>query len=378
MANDLTALVPKLISGAQKTLRENTIMPYLVNKAYSPAPGVRGSTVDVPIPAPIPARAVTSASAFPTDTNEFTPTTVPIAMDQWFVADFSLNDKEKLEVMDGIMPMNVQEALKSLGNVVDAYLLGLYKKFYGMVGTPGTTPFATTVDVAVDARRLLNQQLAPMSDRNAVLDPFAEANALKLAPFRDTSQSSDNRPIIEGQIGRKYGVDWFMDQLVKTHTAGTGATIVMESAADAGDEIVALTAAADGQTLKIGDILTFAGHTQQYVVTANATLDATDPVNVHIYPALKAAVADAAAVAKAASHVANLMFNRNAIALASRPMEGTVEPGLGVIVSTVIDPATQLAMRLQIQRQYMQTLYSFDILFGANVIRPELGVRIAG
>jgi hypothetical protein len=37
-----------------------------------------------------------------------------------------------------------------------------------------------------------------------------------------------------------------------------------------------------------------------------------------------------------------------------------------------------VALRLEVSRQYRQTTFSFDVLGGANVIRRELGVIIAG
>ena len=96
--------------------------------------------------------------------------------------------------------------VKAIANDVNATLLGLGRKFYGIVGTPGTTPFSTVVD-ATNARKVLNRQLAPVNDRRIVLDPDAEAAALGLSGFADVSKSGDTRPIIDGTIGRKYGFD---------------------------------------------------------------------------------------------------------------------------------------------------------------------------
>ena len=106
-------------------------------------------------------------------------------------------------------------SVKAIANDVNATLLGLGRKFYGIVGTPGTTPFSTVVD-ATNARKVLNRQLAPVNDRRIVLDPDAEAAALGLSGFADVSKSGDARPIIDGTIGRKYGFDWAMDQQVPT------------------------------------------------------------------------------------------------------------------------------------------------------------------
>ena len=92
-----------------------------------------------------------------------------------------------------------------------------------MVGTPGQTPFVGSVQDATEARKLLNKQLAPRGDRRAVLDFDAEANALALPQFSDADKVGDSGVKIEGEIGRKFGVDWFADDGVVTHIAGSAA-----------------------------------------------------------------------------------------------------------------------------------------------------------
>jgi hypothetical protein len=37
-----------------------------------------------------------------------------------------------------------------------------------------------------------------------------------------------------------------------------------------------------------------------------------------------------------------------------------------------------LALRLEISRQHKQTRYSFDVLYGGALVRPQLVTRIAG
>lgn len=380
-ANTTTSIIPKLLAQALPIIQTNCVMPQLINRSFDRIAKGKGSTVDVPVPVAVASGAV-SPSASNLDPAGLEYTTVPITMDQWRYAAFHLTDKDKKEVMDGVMPMEAKEAIKQLAKDVDSYLFGLYKGFYGAVGTAGTTPFASDIAAAVNARKILNEQEAPDDERYAVIDTTAEANALMLAAFRDTSQSSDNGPIIKGQLGTKLGFDWFYSVRVPSHTKGTAGalTVTHISNSAAGVKTVTLKVGSSTGTLLTGDIITFAGHTQQYVVTADATLT-TSGVSVAIYPGLKVAVDGSGtpvAVTQVNNHVANLAFNRNAIAMASRPMEDTNEGGDGWASDTIVDPVTKILVRLQRQRQTFRTVYVFDILFGAAVIRREFGARILG
>lgn len=372
MANVLTEVTPKLLAQGLMALRENSISPILVNRAYEPMAGQKGSTIDVPIPSAITAQAVTPA-ATPPSTADVAPTSVPIALDQWFEAPFYLTDKDVLEAMDGTIPMQASEAIKALINKVDTQILSNYVDFYGWYGTAGTTPFASSTIDATQIRKVLNQQLAPMDDRRLMLDPDAEAKALELRAFQDMSFSGSAMAILEGKINRKFGFDWFMNQNIPTHTAGTGASMQTAAAGSVGATTIAIDTGTG--TLVVGDIITFAGHTQTYTITA-AVADVSS-ATIAFQPALKAAVDNDALITKKASHVVNLAFHRDAIAFATRPLESDAT-GLGAIIQSAVDPISGLTLRLEVTREHKRTRFSYDMLWGSKVVRRELGGRLAG
>jgi hypothetical protein len=49
--------------------------------------------------------------------------------------------------------------------------------------------------------------------------------------------------------------------------------------------------------------------------------------------------------------------------------------GLGVPPASAVDPVSGLSLRLEVTREYKRTRFSYDILFGAQLIRPEFAVR---
>ena len=309
--NDLSKVVDKLLAQGLLALRGTCVMPRLVNSDYSNLAAQQGASIDVPIPSAIKAQAVTPG-ATSQDTGDISPVSATIKLDRWMEAPFYLTDKDLMEANRGVIPMQASEAVKAIANDVNATLLGLGRKFYGMVGTPGTTPFSTVVD-ATNARKVLNRQLAPVNDRRIVLDPDAEAAALGLSGFADVRKSGDARPIIDGTIGRKYGFDWAMDQQVPSFEASvmTEGALTVNGANEAGAQVVSLA------------------------------------------------------------------FHRDAIAFATRPLMDSAN-GLGNLTQSAVDPVSGLSLRLEVSREHKRTRFSYDILYGADVVRRELGCRIAG
>lgn len=386
MANSLTDVIPKILSAALPTLRANAVMPQIVNTQYSPEPGVKGSTIDITLPPTVGTNPVTPGHVAP-DTDGIEPTTVPLVLDQWQEAPFDMSDKDLSYVQNGTIPSAVEAAVVALSEWVNDLIFQEYKRIYGYTGTAGTTPFGTGVETAsaTQARKILNQQKAPLSNRYFVMDPDAEAVALGLRAFQDASFRGDTDGIREGKLARKFGFDFMMDQAVPLHVAGTITTGLIAKAATgqaAGlTTIVGTTAASTGAcNLKVGDIISINGHSQTYTLTAAAVqASANTDVNISISPPLQVALVGSESITVKASHRVNLAINRDCIAFGSRVLSTGVGPeGMGSIAQSIFDPVTRLILRLEVSREYKQTRWSFDILCGARCMRPELGVRVAG
>lgn len=369
MANTWTEVIPKLLAQGLMALRQQAVMPRLVNRGFESIAGELGSTIDVPIPSAVTVADV-SPSNTPPSTNDQTPTKVSIALDQWKEAAFYLTDKELLEVQRGTIPMQASEAIKALANTIDQALLDEYKKIYGYAGSAASAPFSTDVQDYLDARKILADQLAPMEPRQVILDPAAEANALALRAFQDASFGGGSDTIINGQIGRKMGALWIMDQNVRTHTTTGAGTILVNDAAHA-TGAKTITYDGGGTQPVLGDIFTVAGDLQTYVVTsATATVISHEPAG-------KVALADNAAFTFKATHVVNLLFHRDAFVLAMRPFAGSDPLALGNF-SSALDPVSGLALRLEVSREHRRTRFAYDVLYGIQTVRREFACRIAG
>jgi hypothetical protein len=392
VANTYSALVPKLLASALVSLRQNAVTPRLVLSYSDMIAGRQGSTVDVPVPTAIQAQPVTAAATPPT-TADMPLTTTQVVLDQWYEAPFYLTDKELQEVWNGTVPMQAQEAIKTLVNQIDNYILGLYKKFYSAVGTAGTTPFGTPgVKDAANVRKLLNKTLAPLEPRHFLVNPDAEGAALVLPEFANGNFTGSFDVMNNGMLNRKLGFQWWMNQNMPRHvTAGaTGGALTVNATNTytlfTGSpgvytpqlSIVLAKATANNMVFIEGDIITFTNtSTQQYVVTAAVTITAGSTGTVNVYPPLVGTFTATDPVVVVASHDVNLAFHRDAIAFATRPMMPAPE-GMGNVSASAQDPISGLTLRLEITREFKRTRWSFDMLYGAAVIRRELGCRLLG
>jgi len=382
--NTLTNILPKILARGLLAFREQVTMARVVNRDYGAEAKKKGSTIDIPISV---AQAVTDVTPAPTKPAfvDTAPGLVQITLANWRQTAFNLKDDEMVQIDKSkhFMPLQTHEAIRSLAGDVNDKIHAEYKGVYNHVGVAATTPFASTAVELVSARKKLNQTLTPRPSRRFVMDYDAEANALLLATFADKEKTGESAVKIEGELGRKYGFDNFTDDSVVTHSKGVATGTPLTNGAPA---IGAVSIATDGWTndttdiLLKGDLITFAGDSQQYVVTADTDSGATTgPATVLIQPPLKVAVGDGAAITVVASHVVNLAFHREAFAFANRPLlENTQAMALGSQIVSATDPETGISLRLEVSRAHKAIVWEFDILYGVGLPRPNAATRVLG
>lgn len=370
MPNDLTAVIPQVLSQAVLLLRQNAIMPRLINTDYSNEVAEQGDTVDIPIPSAIATRDVVPGPVQVAPNNEVKPKKTQLVLDHWKEAPFIMTDKEISSVMRGTAPRQLREAVKAISNDIDGSILNCYKDVGGMAGTPGTIPFSTSTVEAQEAFRTLNIQLCPREDRRIVLDPFAEANAIGLPQFQNVDKSGTDETIRNAVIGHKLGFDWFQDQNVPRHVTGNGAGFAVSQADhEPGDDTVTISGGTG--SLGVGDVFSVAGDTEQTYAVKSVI------GGVLTYsPKARVGWQQGAAITTKASHTVNLAFHRDAFGFASRTM-ADVFPG-GSEIMSMADPVSGVVLRLEVSRQHKQTQWSLDCLWGAKCVMPELACRIMG
>jgi hypothetical protein len=373
-------LYGKILAMGVQCIRKATPMPALINQvSYDDpnSPKGLGGNVEVIIPPEFTTRNVVPGSTPPASQAAPNPTTVQVPLDNWKEVNFPLTTRDiaLMENSDSYIPMFLANAAAAIADDISQSIFQQYRGVYGFVGTAGTTPFATSPVAAQNAKARLTQQRCPKQNRVLVLDSDAYGNATGLHAFSSALNYGNPEVILEGEIRRAYGFQWFEDLNVPTHVAGSAANYVTAAAAPG-----AVTTTISGGTgsFNIGDIFSVAGDPATYTVINHSG------GNLSFMPSVRVAWAANAAITRRSSHVVNMAFHPMAFAFASRPAARLMLPELqgGKVVATWVDEpppnGSGVTLRLVIQDEYHQTGFYLSCLWGSKLVDARLVTRVAG
>lgn len=389
MSNNFQNLLDKIVANSNLSLRPHLNFVRQANRDYKAEVAKKGDVINIPKD-----QASTATDVTPSGNR---PDTLPsddfdndqIRITQWKEVTFSLNDKERHDIMvnQRYMPPVIHSKVRALAEAAETYVASKYTEVYNFVGAAGTAPFNTNQQALVDANKVLNDNHNPHSGRSFIMDTTAEAKALMLDVFADVSQTGQQDVKVNGAMGMKYGFNNVVSTFIPTHTLGatTGTNVAAAGAQTAAsattvDSVTGVkvtTLDVDGLTGQpvAGDKFTIAGDTQQYVVKSATTL-AADASTLTIEPPLAADVADNAVLTFVANHTANIAMHERALTFVQRDLES--DSATGAMISQMQDPVSGLSIRLEAQRAHKADVYSMDMLYDAKFINPESAVVVLG
>lgn len=388
MSNALDAIAPKILARGMLQFRQQAIMPRLVNSDFAAEAAQKGDTIDIPLAKSIAVEDVVPSHTPPAPADH-SAQTVSIKLDNWKRAAFYLTDKELLQVDadHNYIPLHMQEAVAALASAVNHSVLSLYNQTPHVLGKLEEDLFSTAdadadkttsgIKPVIAARKILNKNGAPRQGRAGVLSVEDEANLMALPQFADAHRAGDTSVSIDGEVGRKYGIDWYGNDDVIYHRKTSDDVMTPSKSHAKGD--TSLSLASVDAPLTAGDILIADGEHLATVKEVSAYSAAGKTASVTLALPLTKAVTNATQIKRGTHHYNNLVFHADAFALAMRPLtSATASTGLGSRIMAVTDPDSGLSMRLEISRQYKQTVWEFDVLWGVAMVRPEWVVRVVG
>jgi hypothetical protein len=273
------------------------------------------------------------------------------------------------------------QAMRTLVNEMESDLASLHVSTSRAFGTAGTTPFASDLSDTAQVRKILADNGAPMSEMQLVIDTTAGAKMRTLTQLTKANEAADNTLLRQGVLLDVHGMTIRESaQIVTTGTnCITGAVTVTGTNAIGSTAIGVTTAGGAAVAALPGDIITFAGDANKYVITTAVTIGAsTTGVITIAAPGLRIAKAATAAISGVAIAARSMAFNKSALVLATRAPARPEEGDMADDVITVVDPRSGISFEVALYKQYRQIRYEVSAAWGVKNFKPEHSAILLG
>lgn len=369
MANVFTALQPVLYSAAQEVSAE----PFGVISAIAASFDDKGVAIGDKVRVPVaPTRSTSDYAPAMTTTagSDATASNVEVEITANKKVDWHLTGEQLRSLENGStdgewVRQMIAQGMRALRNEAEtACAVAIKQGASRAIGTAGTTPFATTLDAIVDARKVLFDNGAPMADLQFCINSAAGTNARKLGIIQQAYQAGSEAERRSGDLLRQFGFSLRESAGIALHTKGTGASYVTSGSTAVDVRDIALVTGTG--TLLSGDVVTFAADSaNKYVVNTGVSAPGTITLG---RPGAQVVIATANALTVGDSYTANLAFERNAVVGIMRP---PVMPDNPLMQKTLISDTNGLTYLLvQIAGDGMAT-WRLHLAYGFKVVQGE-------
>ena len=369
MANTLTNLLPDLYAAMDKVSRELVGFIPAVGRNSGAERASVGEKVRVPVTGEANVGDIAPSMSLPEPTDQVVDN-VEIEITKARAAEFGFVGEEQLGLDNGPGYLSVQagmiaQAMRKLVNEVEQDVANTYIGASRAFGTAGTIPFQTGLEDTAQVRKILADNGAPLMDLNLVIDTTAGAQMRTLTNLTKVNEANDATLLRQGVLLDVHGFAIRESAKVVTAVSGNG-TGYTTSAAPEGSTIFDL---ADGSgEIKAGDVITFAGDTNKYIVATGLTA----PGQITIAkPGLLQDVVQGTAVTVDNTSTRNMAFDREAIQLVTRAPALPKEGDIALDRTVITDPNSGLAFEVSIYGGYRKVRYELALAWGQKVIKPE-------
>jgi hypothetical protein len=276
------------------------------------------------------------------------------------------------------------QAMRTLTNEMETDLaIEAYRNASRVKGSAGTTPFASNYDIIPEVRKILVDNGCPTSDRQLtlVMDTAAGANLRKKANLQSVSDSGNDQLLRQGTLLDLQGIMIKESGNVALHTAGSiTANVTVTGAESVGATEIGVTTDGTGAvSLVKGDVVTFAGGDDQYVVAADVTIGSSTTGVITIQePGLRSALAGSEAVAAEASYTGNVVFHRRALELIVRPPAVPSGGDQADDAMVIQDPWSGIPFEVRVYRGYKKAMFEVAVAYGYKCWLPKFVAGLQG
>ncbi|MBX9754543.1 MAG: P22 coat - protein 5 family protein [Pseudomonadaceae bacterium] len=337
MPNIFTALQPVLFSAAQTVSQEPFGVISAVTGDFDDKGVAVGDSVKVTV---APSRTATDyvPSMQTTAGDDATPTTVDVAITAnkqvtWHMTGEQIRSLENGGTNTEYVRQMIMQGMRTLRNGAEqAAVLAIKSGASRAVGTAGTNPFASDINIIPDLRKVLFDNGAPMADLQLCIDSAAGTSARKLGIIQQAYQAGSEEERRSGDLLRQFGFAIRESAGVGLHTKGTGSAYVTSGSTAVGVRDVALVTGAG--TILPGDVVTYAADAvNKYVVNTGVAAPGTISMG---QPGARIVIPTANALTVGNNYTSNLAFERSAVVAVMRP---PIIPNSPLITQTLISDA---------------------------------------
>lgn len=375
-ANTLTRLIPELYAALDVVSRELVGMIPSVSRNTGAERAAVGQAVVWPVSPAMGTFDVSPAMAIPNPA-DLTMGNGDITITKSKGVEFGWTGEEQLGLNSGVGSLTVQgdlfaQGLRTLTNEIETDLaLEAAISASRAYGTPGTAPFSgSNLEDAARVRQILDDNGAPGSERSLIINTNAGVKMRTHAQLSKVNEAGDNMTLRQGELLDLFGMSVKESAGVKTFTPGTAAGATTNAAGYAiGATTITLAAAGTG-TLKKGDVITFAGDSNKYVVAANVAAVSGATLTLAA-PGLRQAIPAAATnITVQTAFAQNVAFTRSAIGLAARAPALPQEGDAAIDRFALTDPRSGIVFEVSLYAGYRKIRAEVALSWGVKAIKP--------
>lgn len=261
----------------------------------------------------------------------------------------------------------IKQAFRAIANQIETSLWNAVRKGASRAyGTAGTTPFASNFNEIPQLRKILADNGMPFDGQVSLcVNTTAGANLRSLAQLQKVNEAGSSELLKQGTLLDLQGFFLKESAAVTTVTKGTGASYLLNGALAVGDTTI--TVDTGSGTILAGDIVTFAGTTDKYVVNT-ALSGATFAIG---SPGSRAVEADNDAVTVGNDFTANVALHKSAAELAIRPMADPPGGDLASDTMVVQDPWSGLVFEIKAYKGFKKAMFMVSCVYGVKAWKPN-------
>jgi hypothetical protein len=376
--NTLTGLIPDLYAGLNVVSRELVGFIPAVSRNTGAERAAVGENVRWPIAPAANVVDITPAMIIPTAADQVWTNGV-IQITKAKAAEFGYVGEEQKGLNNGAGYLSMQaqqfaEGLRALTNLIEQdCAVAAMAAATRATGTAGTTPFATNLGDSAQLRKILDDNGAPLSDRQMVINTATGASLRTLAQLTKANEAADTSMLRQGVLLDLHGFAIGESAAAGlNHVKGTAASATTNAAGYAvGATVITLAAAGTG-TLVPGDVIQLAGDTNKYVLTAGDADVSNGGTFTIAAPGLRVAIpAAATAITVLATYQGNVAFPRSAMGLAIRPPAKPIEGDAAKDSMMITDPRSGLTFEVSIYAGYRKIRFEVAVAWGVAALNPK-------